>query len=98
MVHSLPHGAGRLHPRTAHILRPRPHPGYPAPDLTATSLHTYVICTDPQLLVEVRPEAYKSVQAVAGVEEKRIAEGARVWRPFVAYSAGDPTGSQLSAG
>jgi hypothetical protein len=54
--------------RNAHIHRQRPHPGYPAPDLTTTSLNSHVICTDPQLLIE---EAYKSIQA----EEKRIAEG-----------------------
>ena len=98
IAHSLPHGAGRLHPRNAHILRQRPHPGYPAPDLTTTSLNSHVICTDPQLLVEERPEAYKSIQAVVDdVEEKRIAEGVCVLRPFVTYKAGDPTGSGLSA-
>ena len=31
------------------------------------------------------------------VEEKRIAEGICVLRPFVTYKAGDPTGSGLSA-
>jgi hypothetical protein len=98
IAHSLPHGAGRLHPRNAHILRPRPHPGYPAADLTTTSLNSHVICTDPQLLIEERPEAYKSIQAVVDdVEEKRIAEGVCVLRPFVTYKAGDPTGSGLSA-
>jgi hypothetical protein len=98
IAHSLPHGAGRLHPRNAHILRPRPHPGYPAPDLTTTSLNSHVICTDPQLLIEERPEAYKSIQAVVDdVEEKRIAEGVCVLKPFVTYKAGDPTGSGLSA-
>ena len=98
IAHSLPHGAGRLHPRNAHILRPRAHPGYPAPDLTTTSLNSHVICTDPQLLIEERPEAYKSIQAVVDdVEEKRIAEGVCVLRPFVTYKAGDPIGSGLSA-
>jgi hypothetical protein len=97
IAHSLPHEAGYLHPRKPHILRPRPHPGYPAPDLK-TSLNSQVICTDPQLLIEERPEAYKSTQGVvADVEEKRIAEGVCVLRPFVTYKAGDPTGSGLSA-
>jgi len=73
IAHTVPHGAGRLHPRNPHILRPRPHPGYPAPNLTTTSLSSHVICTDPQLLIEERPEAYKSIQD--DVEEKRTAEG-----------------------
>ena len=67
IAHSLPHGPGRLH-----ILRP---PGYPAPDLTTASLNSHVICTDPQLLIEERPEAYKPIRGVVDdVEEKRIAE------------------------
>jgi len=35
-----------------------------APDLTTTSLNLHVICTDPQPLIEERPEAYKLIQAV----------------------------------
>jgi len=71
VAHSLPHEPGRLHPRNAHILRP---PGYPAPDLTTTSLTSHVICTDLQL-IEERPEAPKPIQGVVDdVDEKRIAE------------------------
>ena len=63
-------------PRNAHILPPRPHPGYPTPDLTTTSLNSHVTCTGPQLLIEERPEPYKSTQGVVDdVEEKRTAEG-----------------------
>jgi hypothetical protein len=68
IAHSLSHRAASLHPRNAHIHRPRLHPGYPAPDLTTTSLNSHVICTDPQLLIE---DAYKSTQA----EEKRLEAG-----------------------
>jgi len=49
-------------PRTAHIPRPRPYPGYPAPDQTTTSMNSHIICTDPQLLIKERPEACKSIQ------------------------------------
>jgi len=71
-----PHGAGRLHTCNAHILWPHPHPGYPAPDLTTTYLNSHDICTDPQLLIDERPEAYQAIQGVMpDVEEKRIAEG-----------------------
>jgi len=93
IAHSLPHRPDRLH-RNAHILLPRPHPRYPASDLTTTSLNSHVICTDPQLLIEERLEAYKSIQAaVDHVEEKRLAEGVCVLRRFVTYKAGDPTRS-----
>jgi len=81
---------GRLH-RNAHLLRPRPDPGHPAPDLTITSLNSHVICTGPQLLIEGPFEADKSIQAVVEhVEEKRSTDGVCVLRRFV-------TGSGLSA-
>jgi release factor H-coupled RctB family protein len=52
--------------------------------LATTSLNSHVICTDPQLLIEERPEAYKSIRAVPpDVEEKRIAEGVCMLKPFV---------------
>ena len=59
------------------------------PDLTITSLNSHVICTDPQLFIEERPEAYKSAQAVVDhVEEKRIAEGVCGLGHFVTCKAG----------
>ena len=79
IAHTVPHGAGRLHPRNAHILRPRPRPGYPAP---TTSLNSHVIYAGPQLLIEERPEAYQSIQGVVDVAEKRTAEGVCVLRPL----------------
>jgi len=98
IAHSVPHEAGRLCPCNARILRPQPHPGYPAPDSTTTSQASHVICTGPQLLIEERPEAYKLIQGVVDdVEEKRITEYFGVLRPFVTYKAEDPTGSGLSA-
>jgi len=97
IAHSLLHGAGRLCPRNAYILRPRPHPGCPAPDSTTTTLASHVICTDPQLLIEERSEAYRTIQGVVDdVEEQQIAECVGVLRPSVTYKAGDPTGSGLS--
>ena len=65
-----------LPPTSQHpILRPHPHPGYSAPGPTTTYLNSRAICTSPQLLIQERPEAYKSIQAVVDdVEEKPIAE------------------------
>jgi len=96
--HLLPHGAGSLHLCNAHILQPRLHPGYPATDLTTTSLNSRVICTGPQLLIEEWPDAYKSIEAVVDdVEAKRITKGVYMLRPVVIYKSGDPTGSRLSS-
>ncbi|KAG8808529.1 hypothetical protein FRC17_003904 [Serendipita sp. 399] len=84
-AHSLAHGAGRLHPRNAPQLRK----GGSVNQLTTTSMGSYVVCTDPDLLVQERPEAYKSVQAVVDdMEEFGIAEGVAVLRPFVTFKTG----------
>lgn len=112
-AHSLAHGAGRQHPRNAHALRsfvqnqhnrqtskPDSYNPYnpPSQDLTITSLNSRVICTDPQLLIEERPEAYKSIQSVVDdLEGKGVAEGVCVLRPFVTYKVGDASGNGLSA-
>ncbi|CAG7854470.1 SubName: Full=Uncharacterized protein {ECO:0000313/EMBL:CCA69767.1} [Serendipita indica DSM 11827] len=80
-AYSLPHGAGRLHPRNAPSLRRGT-----ADQLRTTALDSYVVCTDPDLLVQERPEAYKSVQAVIDdVEEAGVAEGVVVLRPYVTF-------------
>jgi release factor H-coupled RctB family protein len=81
---SLAHGAGRLHARNAPQLRK----GSPS-QLTTTSLGSYVVCTDPELLVQERPEAYKSVQTVVDdMEAAGIAEGVCMLRPFVTFKTG----------
>jgi len=86
IAHSLHHRPGRLY-HNAHS----PDPGYPAPDLTTTSLNSHVVCIDPQLLIGERLEAYKPIQGVVDhVEEKRITEGVCVLRNLVTYKAGDP--------
>ncbi|KAG8810095.1 hypothetical protein FRC19_004785 [Serendipita sp. 401] len=83
-AHSLAHGAGRLHPRNAPNLRRGP-----ISQLTTTSMGSYVVCTDSDLLVQERPEAYKSVQAVVDdMEEFGIAEGVATLRPFVTFKTG----------
>ncbi|KAJ1305995.1 hypothetical protein OPQ81_010710 [Rhizoctonia solani] len=78
-VHSLPHGAGRLHPRSAGTLR-KNVPG------STTKLGSEVVCTDATLMIEERPEAYKGVQAVVDDIEKRgCARGIAKLRPIVTY-------------
>ncbi|KAG9105170.1 hypothetical protein FRC07_009544 [Ceratobasidium sp. 392] len=78
-AHSLAHGAGRLHPRGAATLQ-RNVPG------TTTSLGSEVVCTDPALMKEERPEAYKSVQAVVNdLEARGVAKGVAKLRPIVTY-------------
>lgn len=54
--------------------------------MITTSLGSCVVCTDSELLVQERPEAYKSVQAVVDdMEESGIAEGVVVLRPYVTF-------------
>jgi release factor H-coupled RctB family protein len=54
--------------------------------LTTTALGSEVVCTDPDLLIEERPEAYKDVLCVVeDMMEKNICEGAVILRPFVTY-------------
>jgi release factor H-coupled RctB family protein len=55
-------------------------------NLTKTSLGSEVICTDPDLLLEERPEAYKDVGCVVDdMEGKQICRGIVVLRPVVTY-------------
>ncbi|QRW12807.1 tRNA-splicing ligase RtcB [Ceratobasidium sp. AG-Ba] len=83
-AHSLAHGAGRLHPRGAATLQ-RNIPG------TTTSLGSEVVCTDPALMKEERPEAYKSVEAVVkDLEARGVAKGVAVLRPVVTYKVRSP--------
>jgi release factor H-coupled RctB family protein len=45
-----------------------------------------VVCTDPDLLIEERPEAYKDVGCVVDdMEQIGICKGVVVLRPFVTY-------------
>jgi release factor H-coupled RctB family protein len=45
-----------------------------------------VVCTDPDLLLEERPEAYKDVECVVNdMERQGICKGVVVLRPFVTY-------------
>ncbi|CAE6492628.1 unnamed protein product [Rhizoctonia solani] len=84
-AHSLAHGAGRLHPRSAATLR-KNVPG------TTTGLGSEVVCTDSELMVEERPEAYKGVQAVVDDLEKRgCARGIAKLRPIVTYKVRNET-------
>ena len=54
--------------------------------LTTTSLGSEVVCLDPDLLIEERPEAYKDVQCVVDdMEEQSVCKGAVVFRPVVTY-------------
>lgn len=84
LAHSLAHGAGRLQPRSAPSLRKGN-----VEQLSTTSLGSYVICTDPELMVQERPEAYKSIQAVVDdMEEAGVAEGVVLLRPYVTFKTG----------
>ncbi|EJU02044.1 release factor H-coupled R [Dacryopinax primogenitus] len=69
-AYSLAHGAGRLHCRQdMHQSKP------PKGSLLVTSLGSEVACEDPELLLEERPEAYKSVECVVGdLEDEGVAE------------------------
>jgi release factor H-coupled RctB family protein len=54
--------------------------------LTTTALGSGVVCTDVDLLVEERPEAYKDVGCVVDdMEDKGICKGVVVLRPVVTY-------------
>ena len=54
--------------------------------LTTTALGSEVVCTDVDLLVEERPEAYKDVGCVVDdMEDKGICKGVVVLRPVVTY-------------
>ncbi|KAG8743443.1 hypothetical protein FRC10_012022 [Ceratobasidium sp. 414] len=53
---------------------------------TTTSLGSEVVCTDPALMKEERPEAYKSVEAVVkDLESRGVAKGVAMLRPVVTY-------------
>ncbi|TFK76287.1 release factor H-coupled R [Pluteus cervinus] len=79
---SLAHGAGRRHGRNAM------HEGakIAKSSLTTTSLGSEVVCTDPDLLLEERPEAYKDVGCVVeDMEEQGMCKGVVILRPVVTY-------------
>lgn len=76
------HGAGRRHGRA--VL----HTGAKInkATLTTTALGSEVICTDPDLLIEERPEAYKDVTCVVeDMEDQGVCQGVVVLRPVVTY-------------
>jgi release factor H-coupled RctB family protein len=83
IAHSLAHGAGRRYGRNAlHASGSRLQKA----SLVTTALGSEVVCTDPDLLIEERPEAYKDVQCVVDdMEGKGICKGVVVLRPFVTY-------------
>ncbi|KDQ60982.1 hypothetical protein JAAARDRAFT_191106 [Jaapia argillacea MUCL 33604] len=79
---SLAHGAGRRHGRQVLHTFPK----LPKSDLTTTSLGSEVICDNPDLLLEERPEAYKDVQCVVDdMEEQGACSGVAILRPVVTY-------------
>lgn len=83
IAYSLAHGAGRRHARQAlHNLDSKTSKS----SLTVTRLGSEVICTDPDLLLEERPEAYKDVGCVVDdMEEQQVCKGVVVLRPVVTY-------------
>lgn len=85
VAHSLAHGAGRLHPRsTLHAQQAR-RP-VPRASLTTTPLGSEVVCTNPALLIEEMPSAYKDIQGVVDdMEWAGCARGVAVLRPVVTY-------------
>lgn len=54
--------------------------------LYTTSLGSQVVCTDPNLLIEEMPEAYKDIQCVVDdIEDQGIGKGVVKLRPVVTY-------------
>lgn len=81
-AHSLAHGAGRRYARAALHLGSK----HSKSSLTTTSLGSEVICTDPDLLIEEMPEAYKDVGCVVDdMEEEGVCKGIVILRPVVTY-------------
>jgi release factor H-coupled RctB family protein len=81
-AHSLAHGAGRRYGRNVLHTGNKLHKD----SLTLTQLGSVVICEDPDLLIEERPEAYKDVGCVVeDMEERGICKGVVVLRPMVTY-------------
>ncbi|KAJ7581248.1 release factor H-coupled R [Mycena floridula] len=85
-VHSLAHGAGRrfgrnvLHSGSKQISKA---------SLTTTKLGSEVICSNNDLLLEERPEAYKDVACVVDdMTEHGICQGIVILRPVVTYKVG----------
>lgn len=80
-VHSLAHGAGRLRPRQdLHAFPPLRE------SLLTTAFGSAVVCTDTNLLLEERPEAYKPItNVVHDMEEERICRGIAFLIPVVNY-------------
>ncbi|KAF8892518.1 release factor H-coupled R [Infundibulicybe gibba] len=79
---SLAHGAGRRYGRNALHTGEKIHKA----SLTTTSLGSEVICTDADLLLEERPEAYKDIACVVeDMEDQGICKGVVILRPFVTY-------------
>lgn len=81
-AHSLAHGAGRRFGRNALHKDAKTSKS----SLTTTSLGSEVVCTDPELLVEERPEAYKDVGCVVeDMEKAGVCTAVAVLRPVVTY-------------
>jgi release factor H-coupled RctB family protein len=82
---SLPHGAGRLHPRATLQAQQARRP-VARSSLLTTQLGSEVVCTDPALLIEEAPHAYKNIQTVVDdMEWAGCARGVAVLRPVVTY-------------
>ncbi|EIN09622.1 release factor H-coupled R [Punctularia strigosozonata HHB-11173 SS5] len=86
-AHSLAHGAGRMYPRAAmHKYKDQKGGKAEREALASTALGSEVVCADPALLVEERPEAYKSCEGVVrDLELAGAARGVAVLRPVVTY-------------
>ncbi|KAF8965258.1 tRNA-splicing ligase [Flammula alnicola] len=85
-AHSLAHGAGRRYGRQVMHTGAKINKS----TLTTTSLGSEVICMDPDLLIEERPEAYKDVQCVVeDMENQNVCKGVVVLRPVVTYKMGE---------
>lgn len=85
-AHSLAHGAGRRYGRN--VL----HAGIKIAksSLTTTALGSEVVCTDRDLLIEERPEAYKDVACIVeDLEERGVCKGVVILRPIVTYKVRD---------
>ena len=81
-LRSLPHGAGRRWTRSKALAMPLD----PKQDGKMTSLGGTILCSDPRLLAEERPRAYKDIDAVVGdTVVAGLAQVAAVMRPVITF-------------
>jgi release factor H-coupled RctB family protein len=81
---SLPHGAGRKWKRGG--CKERLRDRFPVKSLIQTSLGSYVICEDRDLLYEEAPQAYKNIDAViSDLKNADLVDVVATMKPIITY-------------